>query len=43
MFWIKGIRLGAMEIPEKKYFLVDIRFPTYNLLITPYRAIRYYL
>jgi hypothetical protein len=43
MFWIKGIRSGIIEIPKRKYFIVDARFLICDFLIIPYRATRYYL
>jgi hypothetical protein len=43
MLWIEGIRSGAIEILERKYFLADAGFRTCDFLITPYKATRYYL
>jgi len=43
ILWVEGNRYGAIRIPNRKYILGDTGFPNYDLCLTLYRVVRYYL
>lgn len=41
--WLEGQRSGAIRIPKGKYILGDAGFSNCDLVLTPYRGVRYHL